>query len=116
MACPLLLHSSGLLVQDTMTAYWCKSPPPSVTKEGTVGEDVEMVRSLVRSYMLGEQADVAYCMTTLLAEVDRLRAELETVRDIHRPDPSALRWCEACEERIPCPTTAPLSNEGGDDG
>ena len=46
----------------------------------------------------------------------RLRAQLEAVRDIHRPDPSALRWCEACEERIPCPTTAALSNEGGDDG
>ena len=50
------------------------------------------------------------------AENARLRAQLEAVRDIHRPDPSALRWCEACEERIPCPTTAALRNEGGDDG
>jgi len=94
-----------------------------------VGEDVEMVRSLVRSYMLGEQVDVAYCMTTLLAEVDRLRAELETVREAARAcadsDVTTMGVFDDGEEEemlIVPPNTLEalrlaLSNKGGgDDG
>ena len=74
------------------------------------GDDEETLGEMAERF--GRRAVVAVAE----AENARLRAQLEAVRDIHRPDPSALRWCEACEERIPCPTTAALSNEGGDDG
>jgi hypothetical protein len=82
-----------------------------------MGEDLEMVRSLVRSYMLGEQVDVAYCMTTLLAMNDRLRAELEAVRaEVNRLVGGGFceGMCAGCQESII--RIAALSNEGGDDG
>jgi hypothetical protein len=91
-----------------------------------MGEELEMVRSLVRSYMLGEQVDVAYCMTTLLAEVDRLRSRLEVVRELHTitvgrvtTDVSGNTLCQtyccSCGHVLPCPTSAALRNEGGDE-
>jgi hypothetical protein len=77
-----------------------------------MSDELEMVRSLVRGYMLGERVDVAYCMTTLLGLIDR-------VERLHRRGYSAAtipeRYCAGCGGSYPCSTKRLLSDEGKPD-